>query len=61
MTSRIDYGNAILFGISDRHLHRLEMVQRRAARIVMHNPTGRPAVHDDNTAAITLAACQKAY
>ena len=35
MTSRIDYGNAILFGISDRHLHRLEMVQRSAARIVM--------------------------
>ena len=35
LTSRIDYGNAILFGISDRHLHRLEMVQRSAARIVM--------------------------
>ena len=35
MTSRIDYGTAILFGISDRHLHRLEMVQRSAARIVM--------------------------
>ena len=25
------------------------------------NPAGRPAVHDDNTAAITLAACQKVY
>ena len=25
------------------------------------NPAGRPAVHDDNTAAITLGACQKAY
>ena len=35
VTSRVDYGNAILFGISDRHLHRLEMVQRSAARIVM--------------------------
>ena len=35
VTSRIDYGNAILFGISDRHLHRLEMVQRSAARILM--------------------------
>ena len=35
VTSRIDYGNAILFGISDRHLHRLEIVQRSAARIVM--------------------------
>ena len=35
VTSRIDYGNAILFGISDRHLYRLEMVQRSAGRIVM--------------------------
>ena len=35
VTSRIDYDNAIIFGISDRHLHRLEMVQRSAARIVM--------------------------
>ena len=37
MTSRVDYGNAILFGITirDRHLHRLEIVQRSAARIVM--------------------------
>ena len=35
VTSRIDYGNAILFGISDLHVHGLEMVQRYAARIVM--------------------------
>ena len=35
VTSRIDYGKAILFGISDRHLHRMEMVQRSAARIVI--------------------------
>ena len=34
VTSRLDYGNAILYGISDRHMHRLEMVQRYAARIV---------------------------
>ncbi|KAK2152615.1 hypothetical protein NP493_2436g00005 [Ridgeia piscesae] len=34
VTSRLDYGNAILHGISDRHMHRLEMVQRSAARIV---------------------------
>ena len=34
VTSRLDYGNAILYGISDRHMHRLEMVQRSAARIV---------------------------
>ena len=35
VTSRIDYGNAVLYGISDRLLHRLEMVQRSAARIVL--------------------------
>ena len=34
VTSRLDYGNAILHGISDRHMHRLEMVQRSASRIV---------------------------
>ena len=28
VTSRLDYGNAILYGISDRHMHRQEMVQR---------------------------------
>ena len=60
VTSRIDYGNAILFGISDRHLHRLEMVQRVCSSNCYANPAGWPAVHDDNTAAI-LAACQKAY
>ena len=35
VTSRLDYGNAMLFGISDRLLHRLERVQRSAARVVM--------------------------
>ena len=35
VTSRLNYGNAMLFGITDRLLHRLEMVQRSAARIVM--------------------------
>ena len=34
VTSRLDYGNAMLFLITDRLLHRLEMVQRSAARIV---------------------------
>ena len=33
VTSRLDYGNATLYGISDRHMHRLEMVKRSAARI----------------------------
>ena len=35
VTSRLDYGNAVLYGISDRLLHRLEMVQRSAARVVL--------------------------
>ena len=35
VTSRLDYGNAMLFGIADRLLHRLQMVQRSAARVVM--------------------------
>lgn len=35
VTSRIDYGNAMLFGIPDRLLHRLERVQRSTARVVM--------------------------
>ena len=35
VTSRLDHGNAMLFLITDRLLHRLEMVQRSAIRIVM--------------------------
>ena len=35
VTSRLDYGNAVLYGISDRLLPRLEMVQRSAARVVL--------------------------
>ena len=33
--SRLDYGNATILGISDSHLHSLEMVKRSAARIVI--------------------------
>ena len=36
VTSCIDYGNAMLRGIPDRLIHLLEMVQRSAARIVLH-------------------------
>ena len=35
VTSRLDYGNGMLFGLSDRLLHHLERVQRSAARVVM--------------------------
>ena len=34
ITSRIDYSSAMLYGISDRLLHRLELVQHSAARVV---------------------------
>ena len=33
--SRVDYGNALLYDITDRLLHRLEMIQHSAARIIM--------------------------
>ena len=35
VTSRLDYSNSILYGITDRLIHRLEMVQRSAARVVL--------------------------
>ena len=35
VTSTLDFGNAALFGISGTLLHRLEMVQRAAARVVL--------------------------
>ncbi|KAK2190128.1 hypothetical protein NP493_86g02031 [Ridgeia piscesae] len=60
VTSRLDYGNAILYGLSDRHMHRLEMVQRSAARIVRQIRRGDRQSMCNNTAAVTLAACQKA-
>ena len=33
--SRVDYGNALLYGITDRLLNRLEMIQHSAARSIM--------------------------
>ena len=33
--SRVDYGNALLYVITDRLLHSLEMIQHSAARIIM--------------------------
>ena len=45
VTSRIDYGNAVLYGISDRLLHRLEMVQRSAARVVLRIRRGHRCQH----------------
>ena len=50
---RLDYGNALLYGITDRLLHRLEMIQHSAARIIMcikrHDRQSIMAVFDDYT------------
>ena len=35
VTSQLDFGNAALYGITGTLLHRLEMVQRAAARVVL--------------------------
>ena len=35
VTSRIDYGNAVMYGISDRLLRRLESIQHSVARVVL--------------------------
>ena len=35
MISRLDYGNALLYAITDRLLHRPEMIQHPVARIIM--------------------------
>ena len=35
VTSTLDFGNAALFGITATLLHRLEMVQRAAARVIL--------------------------
>ena len=56
--SRLDCGNAILFGINSRHLNRLEVVYGPNCHA---DPAGRSAVHDKITAAITLAACHRPH
>ena len=46
---RLDYGNALLYGITDRLLHRLEMIQLSATRIIMcikrHDRQSTRALH----------------
>ena len=37
MTSRLEYGNAVLYGITDRLIHRLEMAQHRAVSVVQRS------------------------
>ena len=60
VTSRIDNGNAMLFGLPNRLLHRLEMVQRSAARIVLQIRRGdRQSM--SVTEAIAFATREKAH
>ena len=58
--SRLDCGNALLYGITDRLLHRLEMIQHSAARIIVHQET-RSAKHNGGASTTTLATREVAY
>ena len=51
VTSKLDFGNAALFGINGSLLHRLSMVQRAAARVVLGLRQ-----HDGCAPTITLAS-----
>ena len=39
--SRLDYGNCLLYGVPDYLIHRLQLVQNAAARVVCRTKTRR--------------------
>ena len=59
VTSKLDFGNAALCGITGTLLHRLEMVQRTAARVVLE--LRRPDQHSMTAALQQLHLLSVAY
>ena len=58
--SRLGYGNALLYGITDRLLHRLEIIQHSAAMIITYQET-RSAKHNGGASTTTLVTREMAY
>ena len=43
VSSRLDYANACLFGISNKNLSRIQIIQNTLAQVVIHSPDRGPA------------------
>ena len=54
VSSKLDYGNSLLYGIPDTHLHLLQRAQNTAARIITRTKKVRP--YHSCTQAASLAA-----
>ena len=57
--SRLDYANSVLYGLPEAELHRLQMVQNNAARVVMRKR--KIGSCNTSTKAPSLAACEEAH
>ena len=56
VTSRIDYCNSLLYGVSDYNINRLKRIQNSAARIVTNTRKYLVSYHP-NSSKTTLATC----